>query len=77
MQTPIALATALELDAAILQAAITGCLALLCAFLYQRYGKNYFAWYATAWTLYVFRLGAIMGFLLTRNWTWLYCGNIR
>ncbi len=72
MQTPIALATALELDAAILQAAITGCLALLCAFLYQRYGKNYFAWYATAWTLYVFRLGAIMGFLLTRNWTWLY-----
>jgi len=72
VQTPIALATALELDAAILQAAITGCLALLCAFLYQRYGKNYFAWYATAWTLYVFRLGAIMGFLLTRNWTWLY-----
>ena len=72
MQTPIALATALELDAAILQAAITGCLALLCAFLYQRYGKIYFAWYATAWALYVFRLGAIMGFLLTRNWTWLY-----
>jgi len=72
VQTPIALATAVELDAAILQAAITGCLALLCAFLYQRYGKNYFAWYATAWALYVFRLGAIMGFLLTRNWTWLY-----
>ena len=72
MQTPIALATALELDAAILQAAITGCLALLCAFLYQRYGKTYFAWYATAWALYVLRLGAIMGFLLTRNWTWLY-----
>lgn len=72
MQTPIALATALELDAAILQAAITGCLALLCAFLYQRYGKTYFAWYATAWALYVLRLGAIMGFLLTRNWSWLY-----
>ena len=72
MQTPIALATALELDAAILQAAITACLALLCAFLYQRYGKTYFAWYATAWGLYVLRLGAIMGFLLTRNWTWLY-----
>ena len=72
VQTPIALATALELDAAILQAAITGCLALLCAFLYQRYGKTYFAWYASAWALYVLRLGAIMGFLLTRNWTWLY-----
>jgi len=72
VQTPIPLATALELDAAILQAAITGCLALLCAFLYQRYGKTYFAWYATAWGLYVLRLGAIMGFLLTRNWTWLY-----
>ncbi len=72
MQTPIALATALELDAAILQAAITGCLALLCVFLYERYGKSYFAWYAGAWSLYVLRLFAIMGFLLTRNWSWLY-----
>ncbi len=72
MQTPVALATALELDAAIIQAAITLGLAVLCLFLYHRYHKGYFAWFATAWGLYVLRLGAIMGFLLTRNWTWLY-----
>ena len=32
-------ASELELDAALLQAAITGALAFLCAFLYQRYRK--------------------------------------
>ena len=56
-----------ELAAALLQAAITAALALLCAFLYQRYRKPYFAWWSAAWALYVLRLGAIIGFLLTRS----------
>ena len=72
MQATGPLATTLELDAAILQAAITCGLAVLSGFLYRRYRKSYFAWFAVAWALYVLRLGAIMGFLLTRNWSWLY-----
>ncbi len=72
LQAPAPLATTLELDAAILQAAITTGLALLSLFLYHRYRKAYFAWFAVAWSLYVLRLGVILGFLVTRNWTWLY-----
>ncbi len=72
MQVQLPLATALELDAAILQAAITGGLAALCAFLYQRFRKPYFAWLAAAWGLFVLRLGAIVSFLVTQNWAWLY-----
>ena len=62
----------LELDAALLQAAITGALALLCAFLHQRYRKPYFAWWAVAWGLYLLRVGAITSFLLTSHRIWLY-----
>jgi signal transduction histidine kinase len=65
-------ASELELDAALLQAAITGALALLCAFLYQRYRKPYFAWWAGAWGLYLLRVGAITSFLLTSHRIWLY-----
>ena len=65
-------ASELELDAALLQAAITGALALLCAFLYQRYRKPYFAWWAGAWGLYLLRVGAITSFLLTSQRIWLY-----
>jgi signal transduction histidine kinase len=65
-------ASDLELDAALLQAAITGALALLCAFLFHRYRKPYFAWWAVAWGLYLLRVGAITSFLLTSNRIWLY-----
>jgi signal transduction histidine kinase len=65
-------ASELELDAALLQAAITAALALLCAFLYQRYRKPYFAWWAAAWGLYLLRVGAITSFLLTAHRIWLY-----
>ena len=65
-------ASDLEFDAALLQAAITGALALLCAFLFQRYRKPYFAWWAVAWGLYLLRVGAITSFLLTSNRVWLY-----
>ena len=65
-------ATDLELDAALLQAAITAALGALCAFLFERYRKPYFAWWAVAWGLYFLRVGAITSFLLTSNRIWLY-----
>jgi signal transduction histidine kinase len=65
-------ATAIELDAALLQATITAALAALCAFLYARYRKPYFAWWAAAWGLYLLRIGAITSFLLTSHRIWLY-----
>src|SRR5215212_7688309 len=63
---------AIELDAALLQAAITAALAALCAFLYTRYRKPYFAWWAGAWGLYLLRVAAITCFLLTAERSWLY-----
>jgi signal transduction histidine kinase len=66
------LAHPLELDAALLQAAITAALAGLCAFLYARYRKPYFAWWAGAWGLYFLRIAAITSFLLTSQRIWLY-----
>jgi signal transduction histidine kinase len=64
--------SAIELDAAVLQATITVALALLCAFLYGRYRKPYFAWWVVAWALYLLRIGAITSFLLTSERVWLY-----
>jgi signal transduction histidine kinase len=61
-----------ELAAVFLQAAVTIGLALLCAFLYERYHKRYFAYWALAWWLYVLRLGAIISFILTEDRHWLY-----
>jgi signal transduction histidine kinase len=66
------LPTAIELDAALLQATITAALAALCAFLYSRYRKPYFAWWAGAWGLYFLRVGAITSFLITSQRFWLY-----
>lgn len=63
---------AVELDAALLQAAITAALAALCAFLYARYRKAYFGWWAAAWGLYFLRIAAITSFLLTEHRFWLY-----
>lgn len=64
--------SAIELDAALLQAAITASLAALCAFLFSRYRKPYFAWWAGAWGLYFLRVVAITSFLLTSHRFWLY-----
>lgn len=63
---------AIELDAALLQATITAALAGLCAFLYVRYRKAYFGWWAVAWGLYFLRIAAITSFLLTEHRFWLY-----
>jgi signal transduction histidine kinase len=72
MQDPLPTTSTSELHAAFLQAVITLALAALCAFIYQRYRKPQFAWWAGAWGLYVVRVAAIVSFLLTSNWIWLY-----
>ncbi len=72
MQAIILSAREIELDAAILEAAITAALGALCAFLYRRYRKPYLAWWAAAWGLYLLRIGAISSFLLTTQRIWLY-----
>jgi len=61
-----------ELDAAVLQVAVTLGAAMFATFLSRRYGKAYFSWLAVACFLYVARLGAIISFLVTRNESWLY-----
>jgi len=65
-------AGAIELDAALLQATITAALAGLCAFLFARYRKPYFGWWAAAWALYFLRIAAIVSFLLSSNRLWLF-----
>ena len=72
MQDPIPAAATAELHAAFLQAVITLGLAALCWFIHRRYRKPYFAWWAAAWGLYGVRMAAIVSFLLTGGWIWLY-----
>jgi len=72
MQFEVQTPTMMELAAAFLQAAVTLGLAGLFFFLYRRYQKPYFGWFALAWLLYVLRIGAIISFLLSQNWLWLY-----
>jgi signal transduction histidine kinase len=72
MQDPIPSAATTELHAAFLQAVITLGLAALCWFIHLRYRKPYFAWWAGAWGLYGVRIAAIVSFLLTGDWIWLY-----
>ncbi len=61
-----------ELDAAILQVAITLGTGLYALVLYGRYRKPYFFWLAVAWLLYLVRLAAIIVFLITEAAPWLY-----
>ncbi|MBA3553967.1 MAG: GAF domain-containing protein, partial [Gemmatimonadales bacterium] len=69
---PFPAASTSELHPAFLQALITVALAVLCAFIYRRYRKPHFAWWAGAWGLYVVRIAAMVSFLLSSNWIWLY-----
>jgi signal transduction histidine kinase len=64
--------SATELAAAYLQGGVMLGLAGLFTFLYRRYRKPYFGWFAAAWLLYVLRLVAIISFLWSQNWMWLY-----
>ncbi|MBS1240880.1 MAG: histidine kinase dimerization and phosphoacceptor region [Gemmatimonadetes bacterium] len=61
-----------EIAAALFQAAITLGMAGLFLFLYSRYRKPHFFWWAVAWGLYGLRLVAIISFLSSTNWAWLY-----
>jgi hypothetical protein len=72
MNWEIPATTATELAAAFLQAAITLGLAGLFGYLYHKYRKPYFGWFALAWLLFVVRIGAIITFLSTQGWVWLY-----
>ncbi len=65
-------AVASELAAAFLLGSVTLGLAGLCAFLYQRYRKPYFGYWALAWFLFALRLGAIISFILSESRNWLY-----
>ncbi|HXG43977.1 MAG TPA: GAF domain-containing sensor histidine kinase [Gemmatimonadales bacterium] len=67
-----ALTPSAELHPALLQAAITLGLAVLCGVLHARYRKPAFLWWAVAWSLYLLRLGAIITFLRTEGRFWLY-----
>ncbi len=66
----------LELDAALLQAVITAALAVLSAFLYQRYRKAWFGWWTVTWAAYILRILAILLFLLTANRTLLFAHQV-
>lgn len=61
-----------ELPPAILQATVTAGLALLFFVLHRRTQRPVFGWFALAWTLYALRIGAIITFLRTESFIWLY-----
>ena len=65
-----------ELHAAALQAAVTVGTAAVCWFLYARYRRDYFLWWAIGWTLYVLRVGAIVAFLATEHNALLFAHQI-
>lgn len=65
-----------EIEAAILLAVITLALTGLSAWLYRRYRKPYFLWWAGGWGFYALRIGAIITFLETQNWGWLYLHQV-
>ena len=73
---PGPVANPLELDAALLQAVITAGLAGVSVFLYRRYRKAYFGWWAAAWALYVVRVVAIIAFLLTAERSLLFAHQV-
>lgn len=65
-----------ELHPAVLQAAVTLGIAALCWYLYHRYRRPSFLWWSVAWSLYVFRILAIIAFLSGRNNGWLFIHQI-
>jgi signal transduction histidine kinase len=65
-----------ELHAAALQGVVTLGTAAVCWFLYARYQRDYFLWWAIGWTLYVLRVGAIVAFLATERDALLFAHQI-
>lgn len=65
-----------ELHAAVLQGVVTLGTAAVCWFLYARYKRDYFLWWAIGWTLYVLRVGAIVAFLATERYALLFAHQV-
>jgi signal transduction histidine kinase len=61
-----------ELSAAILEAAITLALALLCGALWRRTRQPYFGWFALAFTLFLVRIAVIAVFIASNDRSWLF-----
>jgi len=61
-----------ELSAALLEAAITLALALLCAALWRRTRQPYFGWWALAFALFLSRITVIAVFIATNDRAWLF-----
>lgn len=65
-----------ELNAALLQAVVTLGIAALCAYLFQKYRRDYFRWLSIAWCAYALRIGCIVLFLTTGASGWLFAHQI-
>jgi len=61
-----------EVAAALLEGAVTLGLAILFLVLHRRYHRPHFLWWGIAFLLYAVRLAAIITFLGTDQWSWLY-----
>ena len=61
-----------ELSAALLEAAITLALAILCAALWRRTRLPHFGWWALAFSLFLLRITVIAVFIATNNRGWLF-----
>jgi len=72
LQTTGPSSTLLELDAAVLQAAITIALASLGFYLWKLTAKRHLLIWSIAWGLYAFRVAAIITFVRTEDRGWLY-----
>ncbi|HEV8366131.1 MAG TPA: sensor histidine kinase [Gemmatimonadaceae bacterium] len=65
-----------ELNAALLQAVVTLGIAALCAYLFQKYRRDYFRWLSIAWCAYALRIGCIVLFLTSGASAWLFAHQI-
>ena len=72
LQTSGSSTTLLELDAAVLQAAITVALACLGFYLWKLTAKRHLLVWSVAWALYACRVAAIITFVRTDDRAWLY-----
>ena len=61
-----------EFSAALLQAAITLALALLCLGLWRRTRRSYFGWWGLAFSLFLMRITVIVVFVATADRRWLF-----
>jgi signal transduction histidine kinase len=71
-QSAVLTAPTSELAAVWLQVGVTVGLGLICLYVYRRYRKPHFAYWALAWGLYSLRLGAIIRFMQSEGAIWLY-----